>query len=162
MGVLNFAPHGLHQVGGWASLGDDEWQRRYSLRVIFFVQSGQKTLRGGVLGQCGTARIDFIVEHVRGTITAIRHGFSVGSPEIPAIQVVFRNREATFVHQSMMARAQQQQIVETDLTAGRPVLDMVCIDKALIRATRKYTAPVPRPQGTFDGRGHTTGLAADI
>ena len=70
------------------------------------------------------------------------HGFSVGPPEILAIQVVFRYREAALVHQAMMARAQQQQIVETGLTAGRPVLDMVCIDKALIRATRKYTASV--------------------
>lgn len=119
MGVLNFAPHRLHQIGGRASLSDGGWQRRHSLRVIFFVPLGQKPLRGGTLNQRRVVHID-IIQDVLKTITALRHRYSVGPPEIPAIQVVFRNREATLVHQPMVARAQQQQNVEAGFAAGRP------------------------------------------
>lgn len=78
--VLNVAPHGLHQVRGRTSLSNDEWQRRQSLRVSCFIQPGQKPLRGGVWIQSrlDAIGIDIIIEHIRGTITAIRHGYSVG------------------------------------------------------------------------------------
>lgn len=97
--LFSGASHGLHQVGGRASLGDDQRQRRQSLR-------------GGALNQRGAIHIDIIIQNVLKTITAMWNRYSVGPPEILAIQVIFRNRETTLVHQAMMARSQQQQIVE--------------------------------------------------
>lgn len=102
--------------------------------------------------------IDVIVERVFDTITTVRHRYSAGPPEMPAIQVIFRYRESTLVHQPMMARAQQQQIAETGLTPCRPVLDMVGIDETFVRTAGEHAALVPRPLGTFDCPGHRAGL----
>ena len=105
MGVLKLPQiaSGLHQVCGRTSLSHDEWQRRQSLRISCFVQPGQKPLRGGVQPRYDAIGIDVIVEHIFGTITAVRHRLSVGSPEIPSIQVVFRNSKTTLVHQAMIS-----------------------------------------------------------
>ena len=102
--------------------------------------------------------IDIIIQNVLKTITAMWHRFSVGPPEILAIQVIFRNRESALVHQSIMARAQQQQIAETGFTPCRPVLDMVGIDETFVRTAGEHAALVPRPLGTFDCPGHRAGL----
>jgi hypothetical protein len=46
-------------------------------------------------------RIDIVIGHVLGTITAGRHRTTVGSLEKPSIAVVFLDAEATLVHQSV-------------------------------------------------------------
>ena len=84
-------PHGLHQVCGWVSLSYDEWQRRQHFRVSCFVQPGQQPLRGRVFAQSVYTAMAVIVEHILGTITTLRNRYSVGPPEIPAIQVIFCN-----------------------------------------------------------------------
>ncbi len=100
----------LHQVCGRTSLRHAPWRR--------FLQQCRPPLRGGVHVQCVAVGIDVIIEDVLEAITAVRHGLSVRSLEIPAVQVVFCDSKSTLVHQAMMARAQQQQVIETGLTAG--------------------------------------------
>ena len=102
-------------------------------------------LRGGVPVEIGAIGIDVIIEHVFQAITAVRHGVSVRALEIPAIEIVFGNRKTALVYQPMMARAQQQQVIETGLTTGCPVLDVVRIDETLVGTAGESTALVAGP-----------------
>ena len=97
----------------------------------------RQPLRGGVPVQCGAVGIDIIIERVFKAITTARHGLSVRSLEIPAIQVVFGNRKTTLMYQPMMARAQQHQVIETGFTACRPMFDVMGIHEAPVVAARR-------------------------
>jgi len=93
-------------------------------------------------------------------VAAGRHRAAVGALEEPAIAVILLQPKAAFVHQPMMASAQQQQVAEGGLAAGRPVSDVVRVHEAPAAATGKSATPVARPQGPFDGGRHGAGLAA--
>jgi hypothetical protein len=85
-------------------------------------------------------RIDVVIAHVLGTITAGRHRTAVGPLEKPSIAVVFLDAEAALVHQPMVRGAQEHQVRETGLAAGRPVLDMMGIDEARAGSRRTVSA----------------------
>ena len=106
-------------------------------------------------------RFHLVVHPVDFSIPASRYCNPVGPPEYPPIPEVLVDAIAAFVHETMMAGAKEQQVVETRLAAGRPVPNMVRIDEAAVSATGKRAAFVTRPQGTADGGRHNPGLAPD-
>ncbi len=61
-----------------------------------------------------------------------------------------------------MLRTQQHQVIEAGFTAGGPVLDVMCIDKAFVVTAGKGTSFVPGLKGTFDRRRYGAGLATDV
>jgi len=111
---------------------------------------GQQSLRGGVIDHFGNFSCDdidvtnIVVNHVLRLVTAAWHGMAVGPFEEPVVLVVALNSKAAFVHQSMVARAQQQQVIETRFTTGRPVLDVVGIHKSRVVTARERAACVSR------------------
>ena len=61
-----------------------------------------------------------------------------------------------------MPVAQQYEVREAGRAALRPVLDVMRVDVAALRAAGKTAAAVARPQRAPDRRRHRAGLAADI
>jgi hypothetical protein len=95
-------------------------------------------------------------------ITACRYGDSVGPFEAPAIPVVSFDAKTTFMHESVMLRAQQHQVIQTCFAAGRPVLNVMGINETLVSAAREYASFVSGPKGAFNGGGDRTSFATDI
>jgi hypothetical protein len=56
--------------------------------------------------------VDILVKHVLGAVAARGHGAAVGALEEPAVPVIFLDAEAAFMHQPMIASAEQQQVPE--------------------------------------------------
>jgi len=61
-----------------------------------------------------------------------------------------------------MLRTQQHEVIETRFAASRPVLDMMCIDKARVMAAGEYTAFVPGHEGSFNSHRDGAGLATNV
>ena len=95
-------------------------------------------------------------------ITASRNGTSVRAFEEPVVLVVTLNRKTTLVHELVMLRTQQHQVVEACLATDRPVLNVMRVDKALVVTAGERTTFVPGREGTFDSRRHGAGFATDI
>ena len=133
------------------------WRR---LRHDFF-RIGQQSPRGGIIEQIGKL-FDVIIHRVLSVITAIWYGPPVRAPEEPVILVVTLDRKTTLVHEFVMLRTQQHQVVEARIAAGGPVLNVVCIDKAFVVAAGERTAFVPGHEGALDCRWHDAGLTTDI
>ena len=55
------------------------------------------------------------------------------------------DREAALVKQSVVVRAEQREIVEAGLPAVRPVLDVMRVNVARVRATRERATAIARP-----------------
>ncbi len=60
---------------------------------------------------------DGVINHVIGVITTSRNGTAIGSFEVPMILVVALDTKTTFMHQPVMPRAKQHQVIETRFTA---------------------------------------------
>ena len=87
---------------------------------------------------------DVIINHVPGVITALGYRNAVRTVEGPVALEVLVDTKAPFVHQRVVLRAQQHQLVHHRLAAISPVVDVVDIDKALV-ATPWETASVLVP-----------------
>ena len=61
----------------------------------------------------------------------------------------------------MVASAEQDEVVERGLSAGGPVLDVMRVDVAVVRAPGEPAAAIASPQGPVDGRGYRPRLAPD-
>ena len=97
-----------------------------------------------------------------GKITALRNRYPIGSLEVPAVIEVFFDPETTFVHQRVVIRTQQHQVIETRLATVRPVLDVMAMQVAAVLAARKRTAvTIPCAQCSLDGSWDGAGLAPD-
>ncbi len=59
---------------------------------------------------------DGVINHVIGVITTSRNGTAIGSFEKPMILVVALDTKAAFVHQPVVSRTKQHQVIETCFT----------------------------------------------
>ena len=81
-----------------------------------------------------------------GGVTELGHGNAVGPQEGPSVLKVFLDSKSPFVHQRVVPRAQQHEVLEICFNTSRPVFDMVVVQKPSIMAARKGAAvTVPRP-----------------
>jgi len=116
-------------------------------------------LRGGIFAR---QRHGDLVEHVGGAISRARDNAAIGPAEIDALAAVVVDRETAFVHERVMIRAEQREIVETRLATVRPMLDVMPVDVTVIPAARKRAAAIPGPERTSQRRRYRAVLAADI
>jgi hypothetical protein len=72
---------------------------------------------------------------------------AIGPTEADAVVIGPLNAEPAFMHQSMVMAAEQNKIVDRGVTAIRPVLNVMRIDKAAMVAARETAADVTRLQG---------------
>lgn len=80
-------------------------------------------------------------------ITTGRDSHPVGPPEHPAVQVVPLNPVTTLVHQSMMPRAKQHEVVETRLAASsRALSSALSISSPDSNGSSTVMVIVPRPE----------------
>jgi len=70
--------------------------------------------------------------------------------------------DLAFMNQAVMPSAKRHEIGELGFAAVSPVLDMMCIYVAAMRAAGKTAAGVPRVQRTADRGWNAARLAADI
>ena len=112
-------------------------------------------------GQVVDFLFHLVVHPVDFSIPAGRHGNPIRPPEYPTILEVLVDAIVAFVHEAVMARAKEQQVVETRLAAGRPMPNMVRVGEATVPAAGKRAVFVARPQGTADGRRNAPRLAPD-
>jgi len=137
--------------------------------------SGQQSPTWGIIEQFGprsrlrgtrsrsTGNIaNAIIRDVLCTVSTGRNRPSVRPLEEPAVPVVAFDHESTFVHQLVMLRTQEHQVIEAGFTSGRPVLDMMRIDKACVVTTGECTDLVSGTQCPFDRSGNRARLATDI
>jgi hypothetical protein len=82
-----------------------------------------------------------IVHRVLETISALWYGSPIAAFEIHRISIV-PDRKLPFMQQTMMLRAQQDQILEAGLTAFGPVANVMRIHEALPLAARKRAATI--------------------
>ena len=71
-----------------------------------------------------------VIHRIAGAITASRNGTTIGPFEEPMILIVALETKTTFVHQSVVSRTKQHQVIELRFTTCGPVPDVMCIDKA--------------------------------
>jgi hypothetical protein len=90
----------------------------------------------------------------------LRNALTIGPGEYQRAVVGHAQRVAALVQQPVMPAAQLHQVGQLRLAAVRPVLDVVCIHVAMMRAARKAAAAVAKPQGPADRRRHGACLAA--
>ena len=91
----------------------------------------------------------------RDVVTTVRYGNTVGTKEGPVVLEVLFDTKAPFVHQRVVLRAQQHQLLHRRFAAIGPVFDVVDIDKALIAAPREAAGIfVPGTNRTFDAFGY--------
>jgi hypothetical protein len=105
----------------------------------------RKSLRGGIGAEILALNIDIVVRNVSHSISRRRHRDAIRPAKEPAVAVVLADREAALVAQLVMRMAQEHQVLEAGLAAGRPVLDVMRIDEALAAAARETTAAIARP-----------------
>ena len=106
--------------------------------------------------------VEFGIDHVLRVIADVGYRDTVGPHEEPRIVEVFFDAEAALVHERMVSRAKQEQVVERGLTAVGPVLDVVAVEEAPVPAAGEAAAvPVSCPYGALDGLRYGAGLAAD-
>src|SRR5690606_18186643 len=90
-------------------------------------------------------RIDTIVRHLLRPIPARRHRTPVRPPEEPPVPTVLLDPEPALVHQRVMPRAQQDQILEARLPAARPMHHVMRFDETRSPTPREAAAAIPRP-----------------
>ncbi len=94
------------------------------------------------------------LENISGVAITVGHSDGVRPHKEPAVLKVLVDAKAAFVHQRVVLRAQQHQVVECGLSSVRPVLDMVAMQEALVSAARECTAVVvPGAHGPGYGLG---------
>jgi len=88
-------------------------------------------------------------------VTTFRYGNAVRTKESPVVLEIFLDTKAPFVHQRVVLRAQQQQLLDRRFATIGPVFDVVDIDKALVAASRETTGIlVPGTNRPFDAFGY--------
>ncbi len=102
------------------------------------------------------------VQHVTRVITGLRHSDPIRSQEDPVILKVRLDAKTPFMHQRVVLRAHQQQIIERCLTLSGPMLNMVALQEAVMVTTREAAiVVVSRSHGTLDASGNEAGLATN-
>src|SRR5690606_17492675 len=99
-------------------------------------------------------RFGTIIRDILRPIPALRHRTPGRPHEEPPIPIVLLDPEPALVHQRVMRRAEQDQILEARLPAVRPMLDVVRLDETLPTASRETTPAVPCPQRPLDRFRH--------
>ena len=88
-------------------------------------------------------------------IADLGHGDAVRSVEHPALIEVLIDPEAAFVHERVVLRAQQHQIIERRVAAVRPVLDMVNVQvPSVIAPGERAAVMVARFHRALDSLGN--------
>jgi hypothetical protein len=82
--------------------------------------------------------------------------------ETPAAGGSDLDHDLALVHQAVMQTAQGHEIGELRFAALGPVLDVMCVDVALVRAAGETTAAVAAIERAADTRWDAAGLAPDI
>src|SRR5690606_41703987 len=78
-------------------------------------------------------------------IPARRHRPPARPPEEPPVPIVLLDPEPALVHQRVMPRAQQDQILEARLPAARPMHHVMRFDETRSPTPREAAAAIPRP-----------------
>ena len=105
---------------------------------------------------------NIVVNHVQRAIAALGYGNAVRSNEIPAVSKVALDAETTFVHERVVFRAEQHQVIDAGFAAVRPVLDVVTVQVAVIAAAwEPATSVVSRVQCPLDGLRYDTRFSSD-
>ena len=129
------------------------WRRRF---VNEFFHSAQQSATWRIDIPPALVLIGYVVIHpVPGVITAVRYGNAVRAEEGPVVLEVSVNPKAPFVHQRMVLRTQQHELVDRRLAAIGPVLDVVDVDKAFVAAPREAAGVlVPGANSPCDALGY--------
>ena len=94
----------------------------------------------------GALGVKILINHVPGAVTELGNGNAIGPEEGPSVLKVLLDSKSAFMHQRVMPRAQQHEVLEIRFTTVRPVLDMVIVQKSSIMAAWEGAAvTVPRP-----------------
>ena len=86
-----------------------------------------------------------------GNIPDLGYRDAVGAEERPVVAEIFIDPEAALVHQRVVLRAQQQEVVDIGLAAIGPVLDMMAFEESMVIASGERAAViVPCPNSPLD------------
>lgn len=122
---------------------------RYFFHKVF--RNAQQCSRGSIVVRARNFAGRF-VHHVARVVAGRWNRNPIRPQEGPVVLKARLNTKTTLMHQRVVLRAQQHQVIERGLAVSRPMLDMMAVQEAAIVAAWKPAAVVvSRTHGTFNG-----------